>query len=416
LSQVAENPPPSATSAESRPAGAAAPSSEDPAPPPPPSFLGSLWEAVSAGDVVFNLRARLEVVEQEGLDTAEAWTEHARLGYGTRPFHGFSAYLEMEDIRTLDDDRYNAAGLNQNPGKAVVADPPDTELNQGFVRYQHEWLTAIAGRQRIILDDHRFVGNVGWRQNEQTFDAYTLTSQCLPDTDLLYSYVADVNRVFGPDADRDFESDSHLFHASYARLPAAKLTAFAYLLDFDDAPASSSDSVGLRLAGEQGFLERFTAAYTLSYAHQVDAADNPNDYESEYFLAEALLGLEGLGSAGPGYEVLGSDDGSFAFQSPLATLHAFNGWADVFLVTPDEGLEDFYVKATVKLPCEVAVTVLFHWFWAEDTGAELGNEVDAVLSKQVTKNVQLLAKLAVFDGDAGLADVQKYWLQVEVDF
>ena len=35
-----------------------------------------------------------------------------------------------------------------------------------------------------------------------------------------------------------------------------------------------------------------------------------------------------------GYEELGSNAGLYGLQTPLATLHAFNGWADKFLVTP----------------------------------------------------------------------------------
>lgn len=118
--------------------------------------------------------------------------------------------LDFEDIRFADYELYNAAGLNGEPDKAVVADPEDTELNQFLARYETEYFTAIAGRQRVILDDHRFVGNVGWRQNEQTYDAYTLKSNWVPDIDLFYSYVDDVNRIFGPESSRDFRADSHL--------------------------------------------------------------------------------------------------------------------------------------------------------------------------------------------------------------
>jgi len=381
-----------------------------------PSFFDGLWEAVSGGDVGFNLRVRGELVEQTGLDTARALTERVRLGYETRPFHGFSARVEFEDIRTPDDDRFNAAGLNANPRKAVVADPEDTELNQGFFKYAHEYAAVVAGRQRITLDDHRFVGDVGWRQNEQTYDAFTLSSNAIPDTTLFYGYLADVNRVFGPSSGRDFESDSHLFNASYNGLSCGKLTAFAYLLDFDNAAANSSDTYGLRFAGKQAIAGDFSTTYAASYAHQNDAGDNPVDYDAEYFFLEAMLAVAGVGSGGAGYELLGSDDSAASFATPLATLHKFNGFADVFLQTPVAGLQDAYAKAGTKLPCDVSLTAFFHWFWTDDTSAELGNELDFVVEKPWTKNVKTLLKVAIFDGSSGLPDREVYWLQTEIDF
>ena len=91
-----------------------------------------------------------------------AITERLRLGYGSGVYKGFSFYLDFEDIRTADDDRYNAAGLNANPDKAIVADPEDTELNQAYLKYADDDLTAIFGRQRIVLDDHRHVEECPW--------------------------------------------------------------------------------------------------------------------------------------------------------------------------------------------------------------------------------------------------------------
>jgi hypothetical protein len=382
-----------------------------------PTLWDSLQDSLVGGKVELNLRLRAEFVEQDGLDTARALTERLRLGYGTKPFHGFSVYADLEDIRTTDDDRFNAAGLNRNPGKAVVADPEDTELNQAFLSYDGEYFDARVGRQRIILDDHRFVGNVGWRQNEQTFDAATVSSDWIPETRLFYSYVEEVRRIFGPDADRDFDSQSHLLNGSYSGLPlVGTLTAFAYLLDFINSPANSSDTLGLRLAGSHGLVSELSAGWLLSYAHQSDAAGNPVSYDADYYLVEGTLSLKDRGSLGFGYEVLGSDDRVFAFQTPLATLHAFNGWADVFLVTPNAGLQDLYLTGGASLPLGIQATGVFHWFFNDDGGRELGNELDLLASKALSKHFAVLVKAALFDGDSGLADVQKYWIQAELKF
>ena len=49
---------------------------------------------------------------------------------------------------------------------------------------------------------------------------------------------------------------------------------------------------------------------------------------------------------GGGYEVLGADDGAAltSFQTPLATLHKFQGWADKFLTTPPNGIREGAVR------------------------------------------------------------------------
>lgn len=382
----------------------------------PPRFAAPLLDAFLDGDLKLDLRGRVEIVEQDGTDTSQAYTERLRLGYGTKPLHGLSFYVDFEDIRSVDDGLYNAAGLNGEPDKAVVADPEDTELNQFLARYDGEYFGAVAGRQRMTLDDHRFLGNVGWRQNEQTLDAYTLTSDWIPETSILYSYVDDVNRIFGPDARRDFRSDTHLVNVSYQGLPGLKLTAFGYFLDFGNSAADSSDSFGLRAAGQQTLASDFSVGYVASYARQVDAGDNPNDYEADYYLLEATISKKGLGKAGVGYEVLGSDGGDAAFRTPLATLHKFNGWADLFLVTPDDGLEDLYALAGLDLPLGLESLAVYHLFFSQDRSRDIGGEFDALLKKKVNEHLTVLGKLAVFHSESAVPKTQKYWFQMEFGF
>jgi hypothetical protein len=384
----------------------------------PPSLLEELLAAVRGGEVHANLRLRGELVDQESLGFAEAYTSRLRLGYGTRPWRGASAYVEFEDVRAADLDLYNAAGLNDRPDLAVVADPPVTELNQLFLRLEPEPvpLEVTAGRQRITLDDQRFVGNVGWRQNEQTFDALAARSSLgIEGLAAFYAYVWRVNRIFGSRAGRDFDSESHFIHARYTCCPELSASVFAYLLDFRNSPALSSNSFGCRLSGERALGQRFSAAYAASYAYQTDAASNPADYEASYYAIEASAGEKRFRS-GAGYEVLGSGEGTAAFQTPLATLHAFNGWADVFLTTPAGGLRDLYVFADLSLPFEVRGRTAFHWFFADAGGSRLGSELDLLASRKLGKHVTLLAKYALFDGRAGLADVQKIWFQLELEF
>ena len=199
-----------------------------------------------------------------------------------------------------------------------------------------------------------------------------------------------------------------------------KVVVFGYLLDLDNdfagqggAFAGSSDTIGVRIAGKTDLNGELALAYILSMAHQVDAGDNPTDYDARYYLVEGKI-IHEAGHVGAAYEVLGSDQGMIGFSTPLATGHKFNGWADVFLGTPAAGLQDIYLFAGTKLPGDIAAKVIYHWFHTEEGGGDLGEELDVVLKKVLSKSTTALAKVAYFDGDgAAYPDRYKFWFQVE---
>lgn len=386
-----------------------------------PWWDNAIPEAITKGKLLLDARMRYERADQSNLDASNALTVRTRLGYETAPIKGFRALLEFEDVTIIgSENNYNQAGLNPAASdKTVVADPEVTEVNQAWIGYENFDTTVKFGRQRITLDDHRFVGNVGWRQNEQTYDAVSVANQSIKDTTLFYSYIHNVNRIFGDDHPAgDFDSNSHLFHASNATCPYATLGIYSYLLDLEDAPAASSASYGASLAGDYTISEesKTKVTYRLQYAFQTDYKDQPVDYEAHYYKAE-LGGHCKIYNLGVGYEVLGSDNDK-GFTTPLATLHAFNGWADVFLNTPSEGLEDVYAWAGVKLPWDVPLKVVYHSFHAEQGSDDYGYELDAVVSKKFGKHWTVLAKYSYYDGKddpfgAGSAiDVHKGWLQL----
>ncbi len=157
-------------------------------------------DAVTGGKAHLEFRYRLEAVDQDPFaDDALASTLRSRLNYVTGDWHGFSAFMEADNVTVLgDDDTYNSTtnGVTDRP---VVADPEYTEVNQAYLQYKFGSFTGLLGRQRIMLDNQRFVGNVGWRQNEQTYDAVTLKSSALSKTQLHYSYISNINRITGPD-------------------------------------------------------------------------------------------------------------------------------------------------------------------------------------------------------------------------
>jgi len=300
-----------------------------------------------------DVRARMEFADIEGFSDSQAYTIRTRAGLGSKPYFGFSAFAELENTWSLDDGSY-FDGASAPNGESVIADPENIELNRAWLQFEKkEWLgmRAKGGRQRMIWDDARFIGNVGWRQNEQTYDAALgETTLGVEGLSAWYAYVWDVRRIFGDQGPspttQDFDSNSHLARVSHQGLDFLKATAFMYLLDFDqDSPPNSSNSYGLRLWGDIALSEDLSLSYAASYAYQTDAADNPVDYEAHYVWLGADVGWKSLGSLGVLYERLGSDDGDAVFVTPLATAHKFNGFADAFLDNGGpRGLQDLGIS------------------------------------------------------------------------
>lgn len=381
-----------------------------------PGFLA----AVRDGTPAVNIRLRAEYGDEDGKASSTALTGRIRLGYTTGVWEGFSAGVEFEATRAVDTGDYNAAGVTGNPDRTVIADPPSTELNQAFLRYSALGATATLGRQRIVLDNARFVGDVGWRQNNQTFDAASLAFRSGEDFHFFYSYVDGVNRIFGSRASgiqARLDSESHLINLRYTGLPFGTVGVYAYLLEFENAPRLSADTFGAFLDGRMEAGEGKAVAYRVEAATQRDNSASAVEGSAMYFAASGVFHF-GTSFAGLGYERLEADtdgDSSFAFSTPLATLHIFNGWADKFLATPANGLEDINVRASVLLPLNTRFTAIHHWFSATETSDTYGRELNLLLSKPVGPAV-FLAKYANYRAEDLHQDTERITLEVNFAF
>jgi len=372
---------------------------------------------------LFDTRLRFESVDQGTLD-AEALTLRIRAGAEAK-IGDFSLLAEGEGtVAPIDD--YNAfpfplPGNRQwRPQYAVIADPENLELNRLQLQYKSKPLIATLGRQRINLDDQRWVGSVGWRQNEQTFDAVRGEAKLGPVAiDLTYAIAQ--RTIFGEYAGPRTRLDGHFVFAGIgSKLGPVDGKLFAYLLDYDETffLANSSQSYGGFLAASLPIGPKFKLALRASYARQSDYASNPFDYAADYWSFDAGTTLAGFNLAG-GWEKLGSDNGR-AVQTPVATLHKFNGWADLFLTTPPNGLEDAWLTVGrkfdgVKLLPGLNANLTFHQFDSAVGDLEYGTEWDASLGFKLGK-VGVLLKYADYDArDFGL-DTRKFWLQAEWAF
>jgi len=384
-------------------------------------FKGILPE----GKILLDSRLRHETADQQGFaESSRALTLRTRFGYQTESYSGFQALVEGEWIQSLlDKDDYNAAGRNAGARSLpIIADPETTELNQLWLSYKTEntWLFKL-GRQIIALDDHRFIGHVGWRQNIQTYDAFAVKGSITDNVQVFYSYLDRVHRIFGDDwPDHagpvgEFDSDSHLFNLSFSKTPVGTITAFAYLVGLEEAPVESSATYGLRLSGSKP-LGDGSIAYTTSVATQSDYQDNPHSYQGFYFEGSLTYSHDSL-QLGAGYELLGSDAG-IGFSTPLATLHKFNGWADVFLSTPSYGLQDLYLYFSYKLPIAKGLVfkAYYHAFESDVSSVDLGSELDLLMAYKFSKYLSATVKYADYNqGDTGTAGSREKF-SIQLDF
>ncbi len=383
----------------------------------PVSAAESFEAAIASGKAGIDLRYRYEMVDQAGVaEKAKASTLRTRLNYQTESYMDTSVFVEFDDVMALGDVKYNdATGLpSAKTGYPVVADPAGTEVNQVYLSYKGFTDTTFKlGRQRIILDNSRFVGNVGWRQNEQTYDGFTVVNSSLKDTAVTYAYLTNINTIFGEESGKgNVDTRSHLINVAYGGLAAGKISAYGYFLDLMNAPAASNSTLGIRFSGGTKMNGDVKALYTAEYAKQGDYKEGASTIDADYKLIE--LGAEYSGiTALLGYEVLGAD--SSAFTTQLATLHAFNGWADKFLATPANGLVDTYLSIQGKV-AGIKLQAVYHDFSSDIGNDQYGSEIDLLAAKKLGKNYTLSAKYASYSADTLSTDTDKFWLMGQAQF
>jgi hypothetical protein len=100
-----------------------------------------------------------------------------------------------------------------------------------------------------------------------------------------------------------------------------------------------------------------------------------------------------------------------AFQTPFANLHAFNGFADMFLTTPTNGLREQAVQLAFPV-LKAKATLSWHHFNSDYADIHYGNEVDASLAYELNSQWQILGKVAFYQADKYQADTTKYWLML----
>lgn len=304
----------------------------------------------------------------------------------------------------------------QKTGYDVIMDPSQTRMTQAHLTYSLGDTTLIAGRKMHAFDNQRFIGHAGWRQMFQTYDMIAVANKSIPNLALTGAYVNKVNRIT---ESGKLDTQSILLHSAYAFDPVLNLSAYGYML------ASIHDSFGVRATGKQDF-----SGVKLSYEAEYAFQDKPSleeesmgdikpDHEADYYKLGFRINYTSL-IFGLDYEVLGKKEGSggSAFNTPLASLHGMNGWADKFLATPVDGLVDTAITVGYLSNQFGRIIAIYRNFESDNGGKDYGSEFDMIYARNLFSNLGLTLKVAFYEAGADLknGDTTKYWAMLDYRF
>lgn len=363
-----------------------------------PVAPSTLLEAIQQGKPMTNFRLRYENVDQDGyqgtattakkLDTAHAFTLRSLVGWQTAPFKNFSFGVQITDVHEFNDNfndrRDNQPEHNNGTGSASldkrqypnIVDAGYTDINQLYMDWTGLSDTRLRlGRQIVNLDNVRFVGDIAFRQNTQVFDGISILNKSIPNTEIFLAHFGKVRQITTKLRDGNID----IINAKYKISPTESLIGYGYFIDVEnlgqnggnpaaasaiaqggnglggssDTPVSatninpsqtdaSSKTFGLRLDGAHKINDNWKALYTAEYAKQDDYRGGNSLIDAHYY---KLGGGAGFGnwSLRIDHEKLSSNNGKYAFQTPMGTNHLFQGWSDHFLTTPRQGIEDTFI-------------------------------------------------------------------------
>jgi len=375
-----------------------------------------LKDAITGGKVSGMLRLRYEVVDQDTNatrteDDAAALTLRSSIGYETKPLNGFSVNAIAYNVGQIGDDDFNDT-QNGNGQYPVIADPDDTDFHNLYVQYKTKGHQLRLGRQNIFLDNWRHIGDVRFRQNWAVFDGFSYVNTMIPKTNIFYGHFERVKQVTTNKV--DIKAD--FLNVNYQLTKGTSLVGYGYFTEFENAPrsAGSAKTIGFRVNGKEKLNDTFSALFTAEYANQSDYKDGA-DADATYYLASAGVGIHGWDIRINKEFLEGNDDGR-QFQPHFGTNHLFTGWADLFLGTPDLGIDDTFVSVVGNFK-GAKVKMEYHMIDADQSAAgddEYGNEFDLGIYYPFKKNIIGSFEYANFKADSDVlrnkVDTEKFWV------
>lgn len=389
----------------------------------------SVSEAITDGKFSGNFKFRYEHVDQDGFDeTADAWTLRTLVGYETKPLNGFSINAEIYALTPLNDD-YNdlkkGDPITSRRVYPVIADPEDYDFHQIYAQFKNKEHQVRLGRQSVVLDNWRFIGDVRFRQNWQVMNGLSYVNTSLDNTTIFAGHFEQVKQI----TTKIQNADIDIVNAKYAITPTTSVTGYGYLIDWEGRAlaATSTKTFGARLTGAEKINDTWKALFTAEYAKQDDYKEGNKSIDNYYYWVGAGLDYKGWGLTFNQEKLSGNNNGR-AFQTPLGTNHLFTGWTDLFLSTPNQGIEDNIFILNGKL-LDAVIKAEYHFIHSDrdfakaggGSGDSFGKEFDLGVYYKFNKQVSGSFEYANFKEDDIAAanrkrDTEKFWVTAMYTF
>jgi len=402
-------------------------------------------DSIKDGKPMTNFRLRYESVDQEAfqpapnaskkLDDTHAFTLRSLIGWQTAPYRNFSIGAQLTDVHEFNHNFNDRRENLSEPGKANYAnivDPSFTDVNQLYVDWTGIKNTKFhLGRQQVNLDNVRFIGDIGFRQNMQVFDGVSVLNKSITDTEIFAAHFDQVRQINTELRQGNIE----IVNAKYRISPGESITGYGYFVDVanlsqnNGSPLAagtaaqggnglgasqdlvktaktdaSSKTFGVRLDGAHVIDPTWKVLYTAEYAKQDDYAGG-NALIDAYYFKLGGGAMYNAWSVRIDHEKLSSNNGKYAFQTPLGTNHLFQGWADQFLVTPRQGIEDTFITVSGSIE-KAKLNAEYHVFKSDEKyqsigklGDKYGTEFDVSALYPFTDKISGKLEYAKFNED-----------------
>jgi hypothetical protein len=382
------------------------------------------------------IRTRSELRDGQGTpsqDTVPAFftSQRTRLNFGYSA-HRFKIYTSVQDVRVwgqdassinrITTDTYDGFMLHEAWGEFSLIDTGKVVKN----------FTLKIGRQELVYDDVRLLGNLDWLQQARRHDAALLkfdhngwtahlgaayNQNAERKSNTIYNgvptgYVASTNGIGAM-----YKSMQFLYVAK--KVHFGNVSFLAFKDDFSKFHFAAADVDKRTPIYEQSVWSRYTTgvnafgtalrkvSFALSAFYQAGNFREGTEL-SEYLLSASALYAAGRKlSIGPGVDITSGNNGSdpakkFKRFDPLyGTPHKFWGYMDYFYVADgfgSNGLIDAYMKMKYKAKDNLTLSLDVHQFSlpnavTDESGIALektlGQEIDFVFNYALTKIVNI---------------------------
>jgi hypothetical protein len=372
-------------------------------------------QGLAAGQPWMELRPRWNHIEEgDKPATASGGTVRALAGWRWAPVEGVRVAVEgiYAGHWGRDDFNDNPADIPVSP-YPLLPDPRHAGVNRAYVEINAlDGFMARLGRQRVAMDNQRWVSDNDFRQIPQLFDGATLEYTGLASARLTAGYYAQLRSTSGETDDIRLT----VLNAAWNPVPGHALAAFAYFHDQPGtAPFTGFSDESYRVYGvrAEGVIARWgeiEAPYVVELARQRPYADGDARIDARYWrlgagFASARWTLRG------DYEVRGSNGGVYGLQIPLTDFYGFNGWTLKWFTAPREGLRDGWLTGRWSLGAFTLYGEL-HRFKSDFGSLDFGREADLGATWEIRPNAVLRLQHARYDSGSGRSypDIRKTWL------